>query len=92
MITFHSGYRRRERGFRIFFQIRENGSNAKTIGIAIFDRHDHIRLLLKQYLNYASRESESRLVSGELQLFGEGKLRTDFCSGREQKLTRLQRR
>ena len=44
VITFHSGYNwRRKRGFRILFQIRENGSNATTIGIVVLVKHDHVR-------------------------------------------------
>ena len=44
VITFHSDFHwGRKRGFRILFQIRENGSNAKTIGMVVFVRHDHVR-------------------------------------------------
>ena len=35
VIAFHSDQYVQTRGFRIFFQIRENGSNAKTIGTVI---------------------------------------------------------
>ena len=44
VITFHSEDNwRRRRGFRILFQIRKNGSNAKTIGMVVLVKHDHVR-------------------------------------------------
>ena len=43
VITFHSDGAVEKRGFRMLFQIRENGSNANTIGIVVFVRHYHVR-------------------------------------------------